>query len=1376
MNKHKLFHGFKKVLLSILSCLFALNIGQVHAASYEMNTYNYLPGVTTKDGAKLNDGTILDESAYDEGVTVLLTTNGQYFYCLEHGKAVHDGTQYTPTDTIDLIEEAQKNKYLSASQKEILISRVLSLAPTKINVSYNTSGSLKAVKGNAYQWYAAQIIVWEIMVGERKADGSYRGVTTSGATSVYNALNWGNAATKSNVKKYYDSYSETLASWSKIPSFAAKSESLAKTYEMTDFDDSHYYMEMNDQNGVLDRYDFKSDGLSFDKSGNILKITANASFEDTKTVSATNSLDLNKRQLICLDSSESYQKVAIAGKLEEALPSAFFKIKIGTSALKIAKKDNKGNYISDVQFKISYNANMNPSLGTYTTGKDGTVTISQLKPATVYIQEVKVPDHLVLDSTVHSVELKAGQTASFTQTNNWKQGYIQVVKKDKKTGEIVKKAGTKFEVLSGSQVVSTISTNNEGIAKTGLLDYGTYTIREKEAPQNYVIATLEKNQSVTENGKTYAIEIYNEPVLGKIELEKQDKETGNTAQGDATLKEAEYVLKANDNILSPADGTVLYTKDEVISQKTVGNGVWGDTGTKKTDNKKTDNNAKISWSNLPMGVYRVEETKPSVGYLLDSPQIVSLASSNSTQQVVTQNVVSKEQVIKGKLEVAKMGSDGSSGITQGLAGVEFTIKLYSDVQKNGWEKAKTYDVLVTDQTGRDTSVDLPYGIYQVKETKTPENYYASGDFFITIDQDQEMEYRMVNNAPFKAWLKIVKTDDQGQKVTLSHATFKLKDEDGNYVKQKVGLVYKDEWTTDEKGYVVLDDMVESGTYILEELKTPEGFLIGDDIKVEISSDRQDIIFDEDHQPVIEVTFVNEKPTGHLILHKTFELDKDTAVGGAQFKVTANSDIVDPTTGKLIYKKGDPVNMDTATDGLYMIDESGKLELKNLPLGTNGAQYKVEEIKTIDGYVLLDEPVIFTFEMKDNTTKEYVVEKTVNNKLTETYFSKQDLNGTELKGGEYTVIDAETGEIVEQWTSDGQTHLIKGLVMGKDYIYREDLTPLGYTYAKDVKFTMSKNKQTIVMNDTQVDVTKLGADEKPVKGATLQVVSTKTKDIVDQWVSDESKHLVEGLKVGETYILREIKTPDGYVTANEIPFTVKEDEDMHLSMIDTRVSVQKKDDNGNVVKDAILQITDQQNNIIDEWTTDGTYHVVKGLKAGETYTLTEIKTPEGYKKASSIVFTVDQTQDMILTMTDDRILTDIQVNKIDSQTHQNIVHNDFEFTIYSDEKCQNPLKTIKANINKGIVTFTDLAYGQTVYLKETKAPQGYQLSDEVVKIVIDDQLEGVGNIHSLQYENTRIPVIVKTGDSSNIMNMMILAGGSLGLMIMLKYRSKKEDNM
>ena len=1457
MDKHKHFIKLKKVILLMLSCIFMLNIGEVYGASYEMNTYNYLAGVTTKAGSKLNDGTVLEASSYDEGVTVLLTTNGQYFYCLENGKAVHDGTQYTPTDTIELIEEAQKNKYLSSSEKEKLISRVLSLAPTKINVSYHTNGSLKAVNGNAYQWYAAQIIVWEIMVGERNADGSYRGVTTSGATSVYNSLNWSNSTTKSNVKTYYDSYSQILKTWGQIPSFASKSENLAKTYEMTAFDGNHYYMEMNDQNQVLERYDFKANGLSFVKNGNVLKVTANASFDDTKTVSGINSLDLNKRQLLCLDSSERYQKVAIAGELDEALPSAFFKIKIGASALKITKKDNKGNNIADVQFQISYHADMSQSLGTYTTGKDGTVTIDKLQPTTIYIQEIKVPDHLVLDSTVHSVELKAGQTASFTQTNNWKQGYIQVVKKDKKTGEVVKKPGTKFEVLSGNQVVATISTNSEGVAKTGLLDYGTYTIREKEAPQNYVIATLEKNQSVTENGKTYAIEIYNEPVLGKIELEKQDKETGNVSQGDATLKEAEYVLKANQDILNPSDGTVLYKKDEIISQKTVGNGVWGDTGTKKTNDQ-----AKILWSNLPMGVYRVEETKPSVGYLLDGPQIVTLTSSNSNQQVVTQSVVSKEQVIKGKLEVAKMGTDGSSGITQGLAGVEFTIKLYSDVQKNGWDQARAYDVLVTDSTGRDTSIDLPYGIYQIKETKTPENYYPAGDFFITINEDQEIEYRMVNNAPFQAWLKIVKRDKDGQKVALSHATFKLKDSEGNDVKQKVGMVYKDEWATDENGYVVLDDMVKSGTYTIEELRNPEGFLIGDDIQVNITADNDEIYFDEDNQPVIEVSFINEKPTGHLILHKEFEREEDTAVGGAQFKVTADSDIIDPATGKMIYKKGDPVIMGNSTDGIYMINESGKLELKDLPLGTTGARYKVEEISTIDGYVLLDEPVIFEFDIKDNTTKEYTVEKTIKNKLTETYFSKQDLNGTELKGGEYSVIDAKSGEIIDQWTSDGRGHLVKGLVIGKDYIYREDLTPLGYTYAKDVKFTMSKNKQTIVMKDTQVDVNKLDADGNAVQGATLQIVSDKTKNIVDQWVTDGSVHHAEGLIVGQTYILREIKTPDGFAMANEIQFTVKENENMnlsmidkkvifskedaggqeiegasmqvidketekivdewistkdshtinnlivgktyilhedlapigknlaqdiefnvtddqqnqHITMIDTTVGIQKKDELGNNVKGATLQIvSNKTKNIIDQWTTDGSVHYAQGLKVGETYTIVEVKTPEGYETSPSVTLTVDGKQDMSLTMTDHRIITDILINKVDSQTHKNIVHNDFEFTIYLDEKCQKPFKTLKADTTKGTVTFENLEYGQTVYVKETKAPKGYQLSDEVVKIVIDDQLEGIGKVHSFQYENEKIPVVVvKTGDATHMFYYLILAGGCLIFIIKLCRTQKETD--
>ena len=174
-----------------------------------MNTYNYLAGVTQKEGAKMNDGTILDASTYSQGLTVLLTTNGQFLYCLEHGKGVHNGDEYNSQNSLTMIKEAQKNTAISASQKQQLIARVLSIAPQNINVDYNNSGSLKGVKGNTYQWMAAQIIVWEIMVGERNADGSYRGVTTSGATSVsvsYTHLNDFKNERKFSFKTFFFSF------------------------------------------------------------------------------------------------------------------------------------------------------------------------------------------------------------------------------------------------------------------------------------------------------------------------------------------------------------------------------------------------------------------------------------------------------------------------------------------------------------------------------------------------------------------------------------------------------------------------------------------------------------------------------------------------------------------------------------------------------------------------------------------------------------------------------------------------------------------------------------------------------------------------------------------------------------------------------------------------------------------------------------------------------------------------------------------------------------------------------------------------------------------------------------------------------------------
>lgn len=1080
--------------------------------------------------------------------------------------------------------------------------------------------------------------------------------------------------------------------------------------------------------------------------------------------------------LVGQPSNSSYQPVGRGNYVTDPDDTTSLEVDwLSLGNLKIAKQDNKGNVVPNTQFKISYNSDMTSPIGTYTTTSDGSVTINDLTPQNVYIQETSVPNHLVLDNTVHSIEIKTGETVTFTQTNNWKQGYIEVTKYDKKTNQIVKKSGTQFEILKGSTVVSTITTNANGVAKSGLLDYDTYTVREKSAPQNYVIATLTQNQDVVENNKTYSIKVYNEPVLGSVNLTKVDADTNTSVpQGDATLVDAEYVLKANENILNPSDGSVLYAKDEAISVKNIGSGSWGDTGT-----KKTDSNAKIKWSNLPMGSYYIQEVNPSNGYLLDTDKhVFSITSSNQTTTVVTSNQTLKEQVIKGQLSIVKVGTTGeNSGVIKPLKDVEFTMKLQSEVAKVGWDAAKTYDILVTDTNGMAISKALPYGLYIVRETKGVLDHGIGGDFLVEINEDKEIEYRVVNNVPFQSWLKIVKQDQDGNDVILSSATFKLKDKDGNFVKQKVSGSYVDEWSTDDRGYVFLNNRLEQGEYTIVELKNPEGFLIASDINVHITSSSPYISLDDDNQAVITVYIKDEKPTGKIILNKFFERSEDSALGGAIFKLTAYSDVIDPATGEVIYHKGDAVNIDIAEDGLYVINESGQLIIDGLPLGVDGASYKLEEVKTLDGYDLLEEPVIFNFSIKDSLTKEYTIEKSVENNLTQTSFIKKDADGHVRSGAIYQIKD-DKNNIIDEWETTEDPHLIKGLVYGNEYTLVELVAPEGLTIAKDIKFTYTMDTKEIEMIDKKVEASKLDTQFNDIKGAKLQVISTKTKQIVDEWVTDGTVHSIENLIVGNEYILKEIDIPQGYVKAEDIVFTVNDDQqNQSIKMIDKQVIISKIDAHDNRLKGAELSVLDADDNVIDHWISDGNDHYVSGLIEGNEYTLHENQPPQGYLLAQDIQFVVTkEKENQFIKMKDEQVLTDIQVNKVDSLTKLPIKSQDFEFTMYADQECTVVLDIVHANIEDGTATFKNVPYG-VVYIKETKAPLGYRLSTEVKKVIINDDLEGVGNIHSFVYENTLLPVVVTsvpTGDQMDIGFIVCLVMGSALASCFLFYRRKKEE--
>ncbi|MCD7894402.1 MAG: hypothetical protein LUG60_12010 [Erysipelotrichaceae bacterium] len=2063
---------------------------------------------------------------------------GEFLYCIEFGESLPDDTTMTSTTSATTLFKGTSVGGTTAAQKMDLVSRIA--GRSNIPIDFEADYAMPALEKVKY--LVGRTLIWEVTEGERDADfnlassdGSWTHVKNMWTFSDYTS-SAGTYYSAEYLKEYFNTIYDSWVSQiqyeirieNDIPSFASTTKSSANTVELNyDSSTDTYSTTLTDSNSVITLYDndieYSSSALSSSRSG--YKLTINSSSVISKDSPATITFNADRdivKGSILGYVAGNYQKVISIGSPSSTSRTAYLKVYTeDLGSLKLAKKDNKGNYIADTTFKVSYNSDMSDPVGTYTTGSDGTVTVSDLYSGTVYIQETSVPDNLVLDSTVHSVIIKSGETSSYTATNDWKQGYIQVTKYDAKTSQVVKQSGVEFEILSGSTVVETITTNSNGIATSGLLDYGTYTIREKTNPENYIIVTTTESQSVTEDGKTYKVSIYNEPVVGSITITKEDSENGD-AQGEATLEGATYVLKAKEDILNPATGTVLYTAGTTISTKTVGNSTWGDTGEKITDEngqitwsnlpmgtyvisetsastgytvsdktytvtltpanntsskvvesltvkedivkgyiqvtkkdsktgeivqkegiefeilsedgstvietiktdetgialssellygtylvrektnpenytlatttltqairedgeiysltisnepvvgsinltkedsengeaqgaatlegatyvlkakedilnpatgtvlytagttistktvgsstwgdtgekttdgngqitwsnlpmgtyvisetsastgytvsdktytvtltptnntsskvvesltvkediikgyiqvtkkdaktgeivqkegiefeilsedgstvietiktsktgiaissellygtylirektnpenytlatatltqaikedgkvysltisnepvvgsiyltkkdsgtgnvaqgdatlkgatyvlkayedilnpasgkvlfekdetisiktvgtstwgdtgeKSTDSNAEISWTNLPMGTYVISEIKASEGYLVTSTtHVVTLTQESNTKNVTSKSITSKEDIIKGKIQIAKSGNDGSTGVIQGLANVEFTIKLYSDVQSVGWDEAETYDVLLTDETGRVTSVDLPYGVYLVKETYTPENYYAGGDFFVIIDENEEIEYRLVNNSPFKAWLKLVKSDEDGNEITLSNATFKLKDSNGNYIQQKSGWTYIDTWTTDEDGIVYLDNMVETGTYYIEEVTSPDGFLLADEIKVEIVSTNESITFDEDNDPIITVNIVDEKPTGTIILNKSTELFEDIINKGIKFQLKANSNIIDPTDGSVIYSKGDIVTKDYK-DGIYEIDENGTIKITDLPLGTEGASYLLTEVETQDGYVLLEEPIQYDFTIENNTTKVYTVEKEAENELTETYFSKTDVGGNEIEGAQMVLTDNTTGTVIDEWTSTTEEHLVKGLIYDHEYTLSETTAPDGYAISTDITFIYSTEIEKVTMTDKQVTVTKVDTDGDTISGATLQIVDKETGEIVDTWTTttasyeitdtmkeiisedgvyavaksfiiqsgttgstetvvtlsngvyrvevnskgynaetDESyaytrvyyvdeegnalNYLASNLEVGKTYILQEIETPKGYVTASDVEFTVTEDENQDIVMTDKQVMITKEDIGGKEVEGAKIQVIDKDNNIVDEWisTTEAhavtgliegeTYnlheeyapdgyviatdveftvseekvnqeitltdkqvlitkedvggeevegakiqvidkdnnivdewvstteaHAISGLVEGETYTLHEEYAPDGYVIATDIEFTVSEekvNQEITLTdkqvlitkedvggkevegatiqvidkdnnvvdewistteahavsglvegetytlheeyapdgyviatdieftvgeekvneemtmidkqvfvskediageevegatiqvidednnivdewistnethaisgleegktyilheevapngyyvandieftisndkvneyhtIIDEKILTDIQVIKTDSNTGNIIKNLDFMFTLYSDQECTQEIMSVHANSDDGTVIFEDLEYG-TYYILETQAPKGYQLSDEVIKVVVDDDLENVGSLYSLEYENTPIPTVtVTTGDNAPV---------------------------
>lgn len=992
--------------------------------------------------------------------------------------------------------------------------------------------------------------------------------------------------------------------------------------------------------------------------------------------------------------------------------------------------------------------------------------------------------------------------------------------------------GAVYGIYSGSTKVDTLTTDKDGYAKSSILPVGNYTVKEITASKGYDLdetshnVTIVKDQTVRAESNEVP---GNDPV--GIEIVKNDAENKGMPQGDATLEGAEFTVKyydgyyTKDDLPKKATRTwVIQTKKREIAGKTYYITNLNDFYKVSGDDFYLDENGAVT---LPLGTISVEETKAPTGYLLKGNTLnvtdnstgvtTTEKDTNYVAQITKQytgaklqfgndanQMIVQETVKKQRIQLFKSGErEGISGVVKGLQGAEFTWKLKTEVDNVGWNNAKTYAVITTNENGRAVTDYLPYGKYLVRETKTPKDYMTAPDFTVSVTKDsseynelEQVKLVSVNNKPFASYVKLVKVDeDTGKKVTLNSASFKIKDAQGNYVVQKVSGTKVDTFTTNsdneiipvvEKGTVTLPLMLNAGTYTIEEIKTPKGFLDLEKPVEFVISSTYDYDMDEDADPIVEVKIKNRQPKGEIKLNKTvMDLDTDTDLvdrsdlSKIQFVLKAKEDIYSSIDGSLMFEKDSVITTENSGaivntgsevgNGIYALSLDGHLDISNLPMSTKGASYYLQEVKTLDGCVLDTTQYDAVFKQSDFTTKNYIKSFDVENKTTDFEFNKTDVTGDkEVEGAQLTITD-EDGNVVDQWTSTDKVHSIEGLVVGKTYTLSETVTAKDYVKATDIKFTVknSSELETVTMKDKQIFVSKTTVGGEEVTGAHMQIID-EDGNIIDEWYSEGKSHIANGLEEGKTYTLHEDLSPLGFNLANDSTFEVtKEKENQTVEMIDTVTEVNKTDVDGKAVKEATLSIVSEKTkDIVDQWVTgkhildidkdiksqleengkaEGTYmdeedsmvmfsiaknkdrddytfmqvkdgittysnidldgnettHRVQGLVAGEKYILRETKTPEEYVQAKEIEFTAGEDEDQTLVMQDKQVI----ISK----------------TTVSGDEVTGALMQIKdedGNIidewtSEGKVHYaTGLVEGKKYILHEDLAPTGLNLANDI----------------------------------------------------------------